>query len=80
MPIGMKATVPDISPRPRGFELVDLILRANRTLTPEDYRKKAQEKKDDWTLEDGLTCKGQRLFVPDEGILRTLLIEEHHVR
>jgi len=40
------------------LQIVDQILKANRETTAEEYRKKAQEGVDDWTLQDGLLLKG----------------------
>ncbi|BCR85209.1 uncharacterized protein ACHE_20667S [Aspergillus chevalieri] len=71
--------VNDLEP---ALQVVDQILKANRnSATAEGYHKKAQEGKDDWTLQDGLLLKGNRLFVPDDDPeLRTRLLDEVHAQ
>ena len=48
--------VNDLEP---ALQVVDQILKANRnSAAAEEYHKKSQEGKDDWTLQDGLLLKG----------------------
>lgn len=63
------------------LQIVDQVLKANRGATAEEYRDKAQKGVDDWTVQDGLLLKGNRLFVPDDDPeLRTQLLDEVHTQ
>ena len=64
---------------PEGWELLDAVLRANRT-SPQSqpYRENARKKADGLTMNEGVVCRNQRIFVPDDGVLRTLVIKENH--
>lgn len=75
-------TNPIIGALEPALHIVDCVLNANRTsTTAEEYREKARDGKDDWTLQDGLLLRGNRLFVPDDDPeLRTQLLDEVHAQ
>ncbi|ODM22623.1 hypothetical protein SI65_00212 [Aspergillus cristatus] len=63
-PEGTHQTINTLEP---ALQVVDQVLSANRnSTTAEEHREKAQAGVDDWTLQDGLLLKGNRLFIPDD--------------
>lgn len=74
-----KDPIPPQTPPEAPYQVVDQILQANRTSESlQAYRKLAEQGKDYWQLTDGLLTRHGKLMVPDEGTLRTQLIELVH--
>jgi len=80
-PLETKDTGPTINALEPTLQIADQVLKTNRESTAKEYREKALEGVDDWTLQDGLLLKGNQLFVPDDDPeLRTRLLDEVHAQ
>ena len=78
----IKISLKALEVRPYRFELVDLIIAANKDpVLTAAQRRLVEEKKEGWaTTLQGFVLYHRKLFVPDtDNHLQTLLIEEFHV-